>query len=284
MRGSEDNSSVNRTLLRDIVAECFESRQLLQRAEMAELTKRLNSIRSSIELRDRISDLIIDRRVKDLLDESNSSETQPSGSPPKNVRKTTGTVGRSASRTPSVTIHGAFDLSRLGTPVLLAGRGKFSMINRPENAMFSAPIGSNSLFRFATIPSRENDVVFMRVFIPTASSWELRRRGVVDPVQFLANNRITVSMTQDDVDRICSGQLVNKAIYIPYDLNSPAASVLETLDGSKLEPGASMTEEIERRGILVAAIQFANRIAKPPAESGNEANDPFGGLSTSRGR
>ena len=54
--------------LRVLVKHAFEARQKLQRAELAEFAKRLQGIQQSIEMRDRVSQQIIDRRVEELLD------------------------------------------------------------------------------------------------------------------------------------------------------------------------------------------------------------------------
>jgi membrane-associated protease RseP (regulator of RpoE activity) len=54
--------------LRDTVRQAFETRQNLQRAELAEFAQRLKEIHESIELRDKVSQQIIDRRVDELLD------------------------------------------------------------------------------------------------------------------------------------------------------------------------------------------------------------------------
>ena len=54
--------------LRDAVKQAFEARQKLQRAELAEFAERLQRIQQSIEMRDRVSQQIIDRRVEELLD------------------------------------------------------------------------------------------------------------------------------------------------------------------------------------------------------------------------
>ncbi len=54
--------------LRDTVRQAFDVRQKLQLAELAEFTQNLHDIRQSIEMRSRISEQIIDRRVEELLD------------------------------------------------------------------------------------------------------------------------------------------------------------------------------------------------------------------------
>lgn len=66
-----------RSQLRDAVSQAFETRQKLQRAELAEFAKRLQGIQQSIEMREKISQQIIDRRVQELLD-PNVKWEQPS--------------------------------------------------------------------------------------------------------------------------------------------------------------------------------------------------------------
>ena len=63
-----DNKAKGRAELREVVRKTFLARQELQRAELAEFAARLDRIQQSIELRDRIADEIIDRRVEELLD------------------------------------------------------------------------------------------------------------------------------------------------------------------------------------------------------------------------
>ena len=65
------------TELRDMVKQAFEARQQLQRAELAEFAERLRRIQQSIEMRDRISQQIIDRRVEELLDPALRWESKP---------------------------------------------------------------------------------------------------------------------------------------------------------------------------------------------------------------
>ncbi len=55
-------------LLRKTVHQAFAERQELQRAELAEFTKRLQGLQQSLELRQRIADKIIERRIEELLD------------------------------------------------------------------------------------------------------------------------------------------------------------------------------------------------------------------------
>jgi hypothetical protein len=75
LRSSETRSSDSpevdekrKAELRNVVRKTFLARQELQRAELAEFAARLKRIQQSIEMRDRIADKIIDRRVEELLD------------------------------------------------------------------------------------------------------------------------------------------------------------------------------------------------------------------------
>jgi hypothetical protein len=75
LRSSETRSSDSAELdekrkaeLRHVVRKTFLARQELQRAELAEFAARLKRIQQTIEMRDKIADKIIDRRVEELLD------------------------------------------------------------------------------------------------------------------------------------------------------------------------------------------------------------------------
>lgn len=63
-----EDEDKRKAVLRDAVRQTFLARQNLQRKELAEFAARLNRIQQSIEMRDRIADKIIDRRVEELLD------------------------------------------------------------------------------------------------------------------------------------------------------------------------------------------------------------------------
>ena len=63
-----DYKAQRKAELRNVVRKTFLARQELQRAELAEFAARLDRIQQSIEMRDRIADEIINRRVDELLD------------------------------------------------------------------------------------------------------------------------------------------------------------------------------------------------------------------------
>ncbi len=50
------------------VRKSFEARQALQRAELADLAQRMKSMQQSIDMRDKLADKVVERRVEDLLD------------------------------------------------------------------------------------------------------------------------------------------------------------------------------------------------------------------------
>ncbi len=66
----KDSMSLSETQLTDLhlaVRESFEARQSLQRAELAELARRMKRMQQSIDMRDKLADKIVQRRVDDLL-------------------------------------------------------------------------------------------------------------------------------------------------------------------------------------------------------------------------
>ena len=62
------DSAKMRADLRAAVQQTFAARQEIQRAELAEFTRRLQRMQQSIDARDRIADKVIDRRLDELLD------------------------------------------------------------------------------------------------------------------------------------------------------------------------------------------------------------------------
>ncbi len=67
--GKEHADSVKlRADLRALVQQTFAARQEIQRAELAEFTRRLQRMQQSIDARDRIADKIVERRIEELLD------------------------------------------------------------------------------------------------------------------------------------------------------------------------------------------------------------------------
>lgn len=67
--------------LQQVVRRAFETRQQIQRTELAQFATRLRDLQQSIDNRDRISRQIIDRRVNDLLDPDLQWNTPATNSP-----------------------------------------------------------------------------------------------------------------------------------------------------------------------------------------------------------
>jgi hypothetical protein len=78
------DSAKLRVELRALVQETFAARQEIQRAELAEFTRRLQRMQQSIETREKIAEKIVDRRVEELLNSDASWEQSPRSSRPAN--------------------------------------------------------------------------------------------------------------------------------------------------------------------------------------------------------
>lgn len=77
-----EGDKLQQDLRREIMA-AFEARQKLQQAEVAELAKRLQSLQSTLQLRERLTDQIIDRRILELLNPAlDWNDDLPAASPP----------------------------------------------------------------------------------------------------------------------------------------------------------------------------------------------------------
>jgi hypothetical protein len=64
-----------RAELRVLVQKTFAERQEIQRAELAEFTRRLQRMQHAIETREKVAEKIVDRRVEELLHSDNSTES-----------------------------------------------------------------------------------------------------------------------------------------------------------------------------------------------------------------
>ncbi|MBN8601796.1 MAG: hypothetical protein J0M26_12260 [Planctomycetes bacterium] len=93
LKQSESVGSTERSELQAAVRKSFEARQALQRAELADLAKRMKSMQQSIDLRDKLAEKVIERRVEDLLDPNLKWEVdgKDKGSPLTNSPKETPT-------------------------------------------------------------------------------------------------------------------------------------------------------------------------------------------------
>ncbi|MFM2219961.1 MAG: hypothetical protein RL240_4279 [Planctomycetota bacterium] len=67
LKQSKSPSEPERAELTTAVRKSFEARQALQRAELADLAQRMKSMQQSIDMRDKLADKVVQRRVEDLL-------------------------------------------------------------------------------------------------------------------------------------------------------------------------------------------------------------------------
>jgi hypothetical protein len=70
LKQSTSLSESQRAELQLAVRKSFEARQALQRAELADLAQRMKSMQQSIDMRDKLADKVVQRRVEDLLNPS----------------------------------------------------------------------------------------------------------------------------------------------------------------------------------------------------------------------
>ncbi len=275
--------------LRDTVKRAFEARQKLQRVELAEFAQRLRGIQQSIEMRDRISQKIIDRRVEELLHPNATwdgpaivSENQvpavrdddhathgnlPMYAPP---------ADQSSSRYPQgkplkASVQIVFDREQLGKIDWLAGPGSLTVDGFGKGRIVT-PIGSNTSLRLTDLPGRDNAAMFVTLQIVDNPSSDLSRRGVLNPVELLAHNPIPLQVTDEDCDRVLSGEFVIKWIYLPHDLSTAGESVFNTLDSSRSEPTSISISEVEKLGVVVAILRLSNR--PEPLVPGEQPPEP----------
>ncbi len=262
--------------LRDAVKQAFEARQKLQRAELADFAERLRRIQQSIEMRDRVSQQIIDRRVEELLHPNLEwdapavvSENQV---PPvrdvehvtnNNLPKSTPPADQSSSRYPGgkplkAFVRIAFDKSQLGKVDWLAGPGSLT-VDGFGKGLIVTPIGSTTSLRLTDLPGRDNAAMFVTLQTVSPPSSKLLQKGVLNSVQLLANNPIPLQITDKDCDRVLSGELVTKWVYLPHDLSTAGESIFNTVDSSRSEANSIPIAEVEKRGVVVAILRLSNR-------------------------
>ncbi len=81
LRQSKSPRESERSELHAAVRKSFEARQALQRAELADLAGRMKSMQQSIDMRDKLADKVVQRRVEDLLNPNLKWDTTPSKEP-----------------------------------------------------------------------------------------------------------------------------------------------------------------------------------------------------------
>jgi hypothetical protein len=104
---SKSTSESARSELQAVVRKSFEARQALQRAELADLAHRLQSMQQSIDMRDKVAEKVIARRVEDLLNpDLKWDDKQPNGWIASSEH--TPTTGPSSALSPSLKGHDTY--------------------------------------------------------------------------------------------------------------------------------------------------------------------------------
>ena len=78
---------------------------------------------------------------------------------------------------------------------------------------------------------------------------------------FLAHNALPVRFTEEDLDQAASGHLVAKVFYL-----AGQPPTVETLSSTRLDAGADIRAEAQRRGEILAILRLGNRDDLAPGE------------------
>ncbi len=82
--------------------------------------------------------------------------------------------------------------------------------------------------------------------------------------QFLANNAVPVSLTDEDVDELLKGMMLSKVVYLPDpEYRELALHGVETLVSTRLEPGTDPIVEADRRGTILAILRADGKFVAP---------------------
>jgi hypothetical protein len=94
---------------------------------------------------------------------------------------------------------------------------------------------------------------------------------------FLAHNYIPVDFTEEDFDQIAAGNYITKVIYLPdAKTQSQAATGIEELVSTRLEPGVDPLAEAHRRGHILCVIRVGGILLDTPNSPPLDAPSPFG--------
>jgi hypothetical protein len=117
--------------------------------------------------------------------------------------------------------------------------------------------------RVSGIATRPGKVYFPTLEIAAATPKSLT---------FLDHGTVPVSLTDDDLARVDSGNLVVKVIYLPDSAFQEITSgVTEELASPQLDPGVDPIVEANRRGTILAIIRVGNINLENPASPAKDA-------------
>jgi hypothetical protein len=93
---------------------------------------------------------------------------------------------------------------------------------------------------------------------------------------FLAHSAVPVSFTDADFDQVAAGNYVVKVIYLPDpQFQDLAATGIDELVSSQLEPGVDPIAEAQRRGSILLVVRLGNIDLEAPNTPAMDAPNPF---------
>jgi hypothetical protein len=93
---------------------------------------------------------------------------------------------------------------------------------------------------------------------------------------FLAHNYIPVDFTEEDFDQIAAGNYITKVIYLPdVKTQSQAATGIEELVSTRLEPGVDPIAEAHRRGHILCVVRVGGIMLETTNSPAMDAPGPF---------
>jgi hypothetical protein len=93
---------------------------------------------------------------------------------------------------------------------------------------------------------------------------------------FLAHNYIPVDFTEEDFDQISAGNYITKVIYLPdVTTQSQAATGIEELVSTRLEPGVDPIAEAHRRGHILCVVRVGGIMLETANSPAMDAPGPF---------
>lgn len=118
--------------------------------------------------------------------------------------------------------------------------------------------------KISGIPNRPGKVYYPTLEVAPATMKSLT---------FLDHGNVPVSFTDDDLQRVDSGNLVVKVIYLPDSLyqDVTVSSGIEEIISTQLEPGADPVVEAHRRGTILAIIRLGNINLENPNSPAKDA-------------
>ncbi|MFL5342165.1 MAG: hypothetical protein ACJ8F7_18620 [Gemmataceae bacterium] len=93
---------------------------------------------------------------------------------------------------------------------------------------------------------------------------------------FLAHSAIPLTITDDDIEQVISGNFVVKVIYLPDpQFQDLATAGPDEVVSTRLDPGVDPVQEAQRRGSVLLIVRMGNIDLEAPNTPGMEAPNPY---------